>query len=114
MAEDPSSDVPSLEAIQTELAAALAEIGRLHMPFGKFGPQQFPPHGVPLYDLPVEYLLWFKQKGFPKGKLGKLLELVCQIKVDGAESVFQPFRQAAGGRHPLKPKRKRDIIIESE
>ena len=112
MAEDSASDVPSLESIQQDLAAALAEIGRLHMPFGKYGPQSFPPNGVPLYDLPVDYLIWFKQKGFPKGKLGKLLELVCQIKVDGAESVFQPFRDAAGGRHPLKPKRKRDIIID--
>jgi uncharacterized protein len=90
---------------QAELAEAVGEIGRTHMPFGKFGPQHFPPQGVPLYDLPVEYLIWFKQKGFPKGKLGRLLELVCQIKMDGSEIVFQPFRDAAGGRHPLKQER---------
>jgi uncharacterized protein (DUF3820 family) len=105
-------EVPSLEVIQAELAEALAEIGRQHMPFGKYGPQNFPPYGVPLYDLPVEYLIWFKQKGFPTGKLGKLLELVCQIKVDGSESVFQPFRKAAGGRHPLKVKRAKNIVID--
>ena len=29
------------------------------MPFGKYGPLHFPPRGVPLYDLPVEYLAWF-------------------------------------------------------
>ena len=105
---DPASSEESLESLQKDIAAAMAEIGRMHMPFGKFGPQSHPPHGVPLYDLPVEYLLWFKQKGFPKGRLGKLLELVCQIKVDGAESVFEPFRRAAGGRHPLKKKRRTD------
>lgn len=91
-----------------ELAEAVAEIGKMHMPFGKFGPQQHPPKGVPLYDLPVEYLMWFKQKGFPKGKLGKLLELTCQIKMDGAESVFEPFRRKAGGRHPLKHARRKE------
>lgn len=86
----------------------MEEIGKTFMPFGKFGPLQHPPRGVPIYDLPVEYLLWFKHKGFPKGKLGKLLELVCQIKVDGAEIVFEPFRKAAGGRHALKKSRQKE------
>jgi uncharacterized protein (DUF3820 family) len=53
-----------------ELAARMAEdmaaIERMRMPFGKFGPQHFPPYGVPIFDLPVEYLAWFNQKGFPK------------------------------------------------
>ncbi len=110
MAEHP--EPPSVLAeLAAELAAGLAEIGKQHMPFGKYGPAQFPPHGVPLYDLPLEYLLWFKQKGFPKGKLGGLLALVCQIKGDGSEEVFAPFRRAAGGRHPLKPQRVKEIVI---
>lgn len=109
---EPSDENSSLPQLECALKEALEEIGRTHMPFGKFGPQNHPPMGVPLYDLPVEYLLWFKQKGFPKGKLGKLLEFVCQIKVDGAEVVFQPFRQAAGGRHPLRQPRRRDWKME--
>src|SRR5262245_32382725 len=38
------------------LAEALGIIARWHMPFGKYGPQHYPPNGVPLYDLPAEYL----------------------------------------------------------
>ncbi len=98
---------PELDDWQAHLAAALEEIGRGTMPFGKYGPQAFPPNGVPLYDLPVEYLLWFKQKGFPRGRLGQLLEIVMQIKLDGSETVFEPFRRSAGGRHPLKPPRQK-------
>ena len=95
-----------LETLQRELASALEEISRATMPFGKYGPQFHPPHGIPLYDLPVEYLLWFKQKGFPKGKLGQHLTLICQIKVDGAEAIFDPIRRANGGPTQLRTKRK--------
>ena len=55
------------------LAEALELIGRWHMPFGKYGPQHYPPRGVPLYDLPEEYVIWFQHNGFPKGRLGELL-----------------------------------------
>jgi uncharacterized protein (DUF3820 family) len=104
----PETDGPDdAEAFRRELGEALAEIGRLRMPFGKYGPEKFPPAGVPIYDLPVEYLLWFRQKGFPRGRLGELLEMVLQIKLDGAEAVFEPFRNAAGGRHPLRPERRK-------
>ena len=33
------------------MAADLADIGRMRMPFGKYGPEHFPPSGVPIYDL---------------------------------------------------------------
>ena len=88
---DPASSEESLESLQKDIAAAMAEIGRMHMPFGKFGPQSHPPHGVPLYDLPVEYLLWFKQKGFPKGILGDQLQLMLEIKVNGLEDLIYPL-----------------------
>ena len=48
----------------------LAEIGKTRMPFGKFGIKAYPPTGVPLMDLPVEYLPWFKEPGLPQGRLG--------------------------------------------
>ena len=106
-AEEEDDGIDPLELWQRDMAAALQMIARTHMPFGKYGPQNCPPHGVPLYDVPVEYLLWFRQKGFPKSKLGRLMEIVCSIKVDGSEAVFEPFRRAAGGRAALRPPRKK-------
>ena len=88
--------------------------GRVHsdptakqpMPFGKFGPKEFPPRGVPLYDLPVEYLAWFARKNaFPKGRLGELLRMVHQMKVDGLDEVFNELRRRAGGKTPLRQPR---------
>ena len=90
----------------------LAEIDRMHMPFGKFGPAHYPPSGVPLMDLPPEYLAWFKERGFPKGRLGELMEWIFEIKASGADSVFEPFRAARGGRHPLRPVRRRSRDFE--
>ena len=72
----------------------LEEIGRTHMPFGKFGPQHFPPEGAPIFDIPAEYLAWFANKaGFPKGRLGVLLAMVYQMKVDGCDEVFNVLRK---------------------
>lgn len=92
--------------IPDDLAARMSEdlaaIERMSMPFGKFGPQHFPPRGVPIFDLPVEYLAWFAQKGFPKGRLGELLKIVHQMKVDGSDFAFDPMRKRNGGRTGLK------------
>ncbi|MFT4175313.1 MAG: DUF3820 family protein [Luteolibacter sp.] len=80
----------------------LAEIGKARMPFGKFGPQFYPPAGVPLIDLPPEYLSWFKERGFPKGRLGELMEQVYEIKGVGMDALFDPIRAANGGRYSLR------------
>ncbi|MBN8459270.1 MAG: DUF3820 family protein [Verrucomicrobia bacterium] len=90
----------------------LAEIGAMRMPFGMFGPAHYPPRGVPLVDLPVEYLVWFKQRGFPKGRLGELMAHVCEIKEVGMDSVFDPIRQANGGRHPLRARKRKSFDFE--
>jgi uncharacterized protein (DUF3820 family) len=87
----------------------LAEIGRMRMPFGKYGPAAVPPAGMPLHDLPGEYLIWFKERGFPKGRLGELMAVVCEIKEVGMDSVFDPLREALGGRVSFHPKRKREV-----
>ncbi len=84
----------------------LAEAGRWRMPFGKYGPKAYPPAGVPVIDLPVEYLSWFKQSGFPKGPLGEILALVWEIKAAGMDRVFEPLRAANGGRTSLHPGRR--------
>jgi hypothetical protein len=92
------------------MAADLAEIERTHMPFGKFGPQFCPPLGVPIYDLPAEYLMWFANKaGFPKGRLGELLHMVYQMKADGSDAAFDAMRRRRGGRVSLREKRRRSF-----
>ncbi|MBI5443066.1 MAG: DUF3820 family protein [Deltaproteobacteria bacterium] len=55
------------------------------MPFGKYA-------GRRLVDLPEPYLVWFAQQGFPKGKLGRLLELAYEIKLNGLEYLLAPLR----------------------
>lgn len=85
---------PSAEDLQT----LLAEIAAMHMPYGMYGPSKYPPHGCPLMDLPTEYLDWFWQRGWPKGKLGRLMEQTLLIKNSGLDALFNPFRAARGGR----------------
>jgi uncharacterized protein len=53
--------------------AEMREVLAYRMPFGKFKNQK-------LVDLPVEYLLWFKRKGIPEGKLGRYLQIVLEMK----------------------------------
>ena len=92
------------------IAADLADIATTHIPFGKFGPDHFPPRGVPLYDLPIEYLAWFARRGFPQGRLGELLRIVHQMKVDGLDTIFDEFRHKAGGRTALRQPRAKPRI----
>lgn len=87
----------------------LAEIASTRIPFGKFGIKAYPPAGVPIMDLPIEYLAWFHERGFPKGRLGELMAQVFEIKAVGMDSVFDPLRQAQGGRFPLQPARRRSF-----
>ena len=97
---------------EDELRKILADVAVMHMPFGKFGPGKFPPDGVPLYDLPYEYLAYFERKGYPRGKLGRLMKFVHDIKKDGAEAIFNPVREARGGRTSLRKSRRRHIDFD--
>ena len=81
-----------------DLRAMLAEIAAMHMPFGMYGPATYPPDGCPVMDLPNEYLDWFSQRDWPKGKLGRLMEQTLLIKNSGLDKLFDPFRAVAGGR----------------
>ncbi len=63
----------------------LVTIANMAMPFGKYT-------GRPLIDLPEEYLLWFEKKGFPEGKLGMLMQLTLEIKVNGQDDIIQPLK----------------------
>lgn len=63
----------------------LLELLEMRMPFGKYK-ERF------LIDLPEPYLVWFKQKGFPSGKLGNLLHLVYEIKLNGLEQMVKSIK----------------------
>lgn len=64
----------------------LLELAGMRMPFGKY-------KGLLLVDLPEPYVVWFSQQGFPKGKLGEMLQLVYEIKVNGLEYLFDPLKK---------------------
>lgn len=66
----------------------LKDLVEMKMPFGKY-------QGRQLCDLPEAYLLWFKQKGFPSGKLGMLLETLYEIKLNGLEHLLSPLRKGS-------------------
>ena len=64
----------------------LLEFAKTKMPFGKYA-------GTLLIDLPEPYVVWFRQKGFPKGRLGAMMALLYEIKVNGLEYLFAPLRK---------------------
>ena len=63
----------------------LLKIANKAMPFGKY-------QGRVLIDLPENYLLWFANKGFPEGELGRLLALTLEIQINGLEALIQPLK----------------------
>ena len=54
----------------------------MKMPFGKY-------KGLRLVDLPEPYLVWFSRQGFPDSKLGKMLQTVYEVKLNGLEYLFK-------------------------
>jgi len=64
----------------------LLELVRMRMPFGKHKDKL-------ICDIPMKYLEWFKRKGFPKGKLGMLLETMYEIRLNGLESLLTPLKK---------------------
>ena len=102
-------DEPDWQHWKENLAEMMEGFASTHMPFGKYGPQHYPPKGLPLYQLPAEYLMWFKQQGFPKSKLGALMEALCEIHYTGAEAVLAPLRDADAKPHPLRKARRRNF-----
>jgi uncharacterized protein len=59
----------------------------LTMPYGKY-------KGQLLADLPGQYLNWFAREGFPKGELGRLLQLMQEIDHNGLSDLLKPLRQS--------------------
>jgi uncharacterized protein (DUF3820 family) len=63
----------------------LKDLVTMKMPYGKY-------QGKTLCDIPESYLVWYKEKGFPAGKLGMLLGTLYEIKLNGLEYLLQPLR----------------------
>jgi len=65
----------------------LTDLVKTKIHFGKY-------KGTLLCDLPVYYLEWLKNKGFPPGKLGMLLSSVYEIKINGLNSILTLVKKA--------------------
>ncbi len=59
----------------------LVKLANMRMPFGKY-------QGHLLIQLPEHYLVWYRQKGFPAGKLGEQLQLIHEIKLNVLEGLI--------------------------
>lgn len=63
----------------------LTDIVITKMPFGKY-------KNVLVCDLPMSYLEWFAQKGFPNGRLGVMLATMYEIRLNGLTEIIGPLR----------------------
>lgn len=62
------------------------------MPYGKY-------KGRLIADLPGHYLNWFAREGFPKGEIGRLLQLMQEIDHNGLSGLLKPLRDAQRLNH---------------
>ncbi len=65
---------------------ALQDLVTIKMPFGKY-------KDWVICDLPEFYLEWFARKGFPKGKLGMLLNTMYEINLNGLKYLLEPLKK---------------------
>ena len=63
----------------------LIDLAEMRMPYGKY-------KGRFLIDLPEHYIVWYRNKGFPKGKLGLQLGLVYELQLNGLEELIRKIR----------------------
>lgn len=64
----------------------LIKLANTKMPFGKY-------KGYDLINLPEHYIVWYKNKGFPKGTLGEMMALVYELKLNGLEPLIQKLKK---------------------
>ncbi len=64
----------------------LIKVAHTKMPFGKYK-DRF------LIDLPEYYIVWYHNKGFPKGKLGDMLETIYTVKLNGLEDLIRNIKK---------------------
>ncbi|MCB0462476.1 MAG: DUF3820 family protein [Flavobacteriaceae bacterium] len=64
----------------------LLKLANTKMPYGKY-------EGRYMIDLPEYYVVWYKNKGFPKGQIGEMLATVYELKVNGLEELVRRLRK---------------------
>ena len=64
----------------------LVKLAHTKMPYGKY-------KGRYLIDLPEHYIVWYNNKGFPEGKLGDMLRLVYELKLNGLEDLIHNIQR---------------------
>ncbi|MES2064836.1 MAG: DUF3820 family protein [Bacteroidota bacterium] len=69
----------------------LIDIVNTRMPFGKY-------KDTLLCDMPISYLEWMHNKGFPPGKMGMMLSTVFEIKSNGIDQILRQIKQKYGRR----------------
>ncbi|WP_299184472.1 DUF3820 family protein [uncultured Aquimarina sp.] len=64
----------------------LVKLANTKMPFGKYKDRY-------LIDLPEHYIVWYHNKGFPKGTLGVQMQTVYELKLNGLEYLIRNIRK---------------------
>ena len=64
----------------------LIKLAHSKMPFGKY-------EGYYLIEIPEYYIVWYSNKGFPKGELGEQLKLVSELKLNGLEDLIRNIKK---------------------
>ena len=64
----------------------LITLAHTQMPFGKYKDRH-------LIDLPEYYIVWYRNKGLPKGQLGEQLQLVYELKLNGLEELIRNIKK---------------------
>jgi uncharacterized protein len=70
----------------------LLQLVSVKMPYGKY-------QGRLIADLPGHYLNWFAREGFPRGELGRLLQLMQEIDHNGLSALLTPLRESGRSAH---------------
>ena len=64
----------------------LIKLANTKMPFGKY-------KGRDLINLPEHYIVWYQNKGFPKGQLGEMMQLVYELQLNGLEDLVRNIKK---------------------
>ena len=71
---------------QSQSKQFLLKIANTKMPYGKY-------EGKYMIDLPEYYVVWYRNKGFPKGQIGEMLATVYELKLNGLEELVRNLRK---------------------
>jgi len=67
----------------------LVELVQARMRFGKYKDRL-------LTEIPVSYLEWMHNKGFPPGKLGMMLATLYEIRINGLSDLLFMVKKSLG------------------